>query len=84
MEFVEAYRLASSAPIRSLDSIHMAAVNMMVRQGRVVEYFITCDQGVLERREELKKVVDVLIVSPVEIVKTLNLSTAAWWQKKQY
>ena len=73
LEFMEACSVAPSTLLRSLDNIHLAAVNIMVRQGRTIESFVTCDRGILERGEELKKVIDVPVVSPAGLVESLHV-----------
>jgi len=73
LEFIEACRIAPFTLLRSLDNMHIAAVKMMRRQGRIIDYLVTCDKGILGRREELKRAVDVSVLSPAELIESVRV-----------
>jgi predicted nucleic acid-binding protein len=73
LEFMEACRIAPLTLLRSLDNVHIAAVKVMKRQGRTIDYLVTCDKGILGRREELRRTVDVPVLSPAELVETVRV-----------
>ena len=71
--FNEAMVLSLQTPLRTLDLMHLAAAKHEKQMNQELGAFVTGDNELLSRKEELHKIIKVPIMSPKEYVEALGL-----------
>ena len=65
--FAVALEIGSKIGVKTLDNIHLAAASIASRiYGHKIDYFITLDEDILKRDEEIKDLVEVKVATPAD------------------
>lgn len=63
--FVLALEIGSKTGVKTLDSLHLASASIASRvYGKTVDCFVTLDEDILKRREEIRKLIGSRVASP--------------------
>lgn len=63
-----AFDIGSKTGVKTLDNIHLAAATIASRiYGHKIDYFITLDEDILKRHEEIGKLTEIKIAAPADI-----------------
>jgi len=66
--FAIALEIGSKTGVKTLDNIHLAASSVASRiYGHKIDYFITLDEDILKRHEEIKELIEAKVATPAEI-----------------
>lgn len=71
--FGEAILMSLLIPLRTFDLIHLAAARWAKQSNQELGAFVTGDNGILLRKREASKLIDVPVLSPKEYVQALGL-----------
>lgn len=67
---LRAYMFAPVLGLKTLDNLHVAALSNVVLRGDVdVNYFVTCDGEMIEKRGRVKELTGVAVVDPDTLVE---------------
>ena len=72
IEIAESIRLTAHLRLKTLDAIHVSIVNILKRT-MGVEYFVTSDKNILQKRNEIRKQINVIVMNPKEFVNIFGL-----------
>lgn len=68
--FALALEIGSKTGVKTLDTLHLASASIASRiYGNKVDYFVTLDEDILKRHEEIRNLIDSNVVSPVAFKK---------------
>ena len=68
--FALALEIGSKTGVKTLDSLHLASASIASRiYGNKVDYFVTLDEDILKKHEEIRNLIDSNVVSPVTFKK---------------
>ena len=74
--FARALEIAPRTSLKSLDNLHLAAANLALKiLGLKIDYLVTQDDEMLKRRGEIRRIIEIPVASPNEIVELEGLST---------
>jgi len=63
--FRRAWELAGKTELRTLDNLHIAMIYHMVHlEGRPLDYFVTCDEGILKKKSPINDLLNVTTLTP--------------------
>jgi len=80
-----ALEIGSKTGVKTLDSLHLASASIASRiYGDKVDYFVTLDEDILKKHEELRCLIDSKIASPVNLKKNLNESRKEVYLKQSF
>ena len=73
--FTKALEIAPRSGLKSLDNLHLAAANIALKTlGLKIDYLVTQDDEILKRRSEIRRITEIPIASPQEVVELEGLS----------
>jgi|SRR5208282_2514747 len=68
-----AIEIGSKTGVKTLDALHLASASIASRiYGDKVDYFVTLDEDILKRQEEIRNLIDSKVVSPVALKKDIK------------
>jgi len=72
--FAKALEIAPRSGLKSLDNLHLAAANIALKTlGLKIDYLVTQDDEILKRRGEIRRIIEIPIASPQEIIELEGL-----------
>jgi predicted nucleic acid-binding protein len=66
--FALALEIGSKTGVKTLDTLHLASASIASRiYGDKVDYFLTLDEDILKKHEQIEKLIDSKVISPVAL-----------------
>ncbi len=68
-----AIEIGSKTGVKTLDALHLASASIASRIcGDKVDYFVTLDEDILKKQQEIRNLIDSKVVSPVALKKEIK------------
>lgn len=68
-----AIEIGSKTCVKTLDALHLASASIASRIcGDKVDYFVTLDEDILKKQQEIRNLIDSKVVSPVALKKEIK------------
>ena len=68
--FALALEIGSKTGLKTLDTLHLASASIASRiYGSKIDYFVTLDEDMLKRHEEISSLIESKVVSPTALKK---------------